>query len=72
MPKPKRPTAERASRSYGPQWVSVYEVARHLGISGEEANRAVALALARHRILTAGGAPPHSVALFRGLRESDE
>jgi hypothetical protein len=44
-------------------------MARHLGINAEEAQRAVALALARNRILTDGSEPPHSVALNRGLRE---
>ena len=62
-------TAERASRSYGPQWVMLDTVARHLGISDEEAQEAVALALARHLILTDGGVPPHSVALNRGVGE---
>ena len=37
-------TAERASRSYGPQWVMVHDVARRLGISDEQAT---ALALER-------------------------
>ena len=37
-------TAERASRSYGPQWVIVHDVARRLGISDEQAT---ALALER-------------------------
>ena len=40
-------TAERASRSYGPQWVMVHDVARRLGISDEQAT---ALALERHCI----------------------
>ena len=47
-------------------------MARHLGISDEEALQAVVIGLARRLILTDGGEPPHSVALFRGLRESDE
>ena len=40
-------TTERASRSYGPQWVMVHDVARRLGISDEQAT---ALALERHCI----------------------
>jgi hypothetical protein len=36
-------TAERASRSYGTQWIMLDTVARHLGITDEEAERAVAL-----------------------------
>ena len=35
-------------------------------ISGEEAEQAVALAFARHRILTDGGEPPHSLSLDLG------
>jgi hypothetical protein len=42
---------------------------RHLAISAEEAQRAVALALARRLILTDGSEPPHSVALNKGLGE---
>ena len=34
-------TAERASRSYGPQWVMVHDVARRLGIDDEQAQQAV-------------------------------
>ena len=45
------------------------DVARHLGLSDEEAQKAVALGVARHRIQTDHGEPPHSVALNRGLRE---
>ena len=32
-------TAERASRSYDPQWVMVHDVARRLGIDDEQAYR---------------------------------
>ena len=62
-------TAERASRSHGPQWIKVHSVARYLGISEEQAQQAVALAVQRHWIQTDGSVPPHSVALNRGLRE---
>jgi hypothetical protein len=85
MPKPKRSdlverlcdaiehlTAKRAARSYGPQWIALNDVAQHLGIADEQAQQAVALALARRLILTDGSFPPHSVTLFLGLRESDE
>jgi hypothetical protein len=65
-------TAERASRSYGPQWITVHDVARHMGITDEQADQAVAEALAQRRIIGDGSNPPHSVALFLGLRESDE
>ena len=45
----------------------LHDVARHLGISNERAaQQAVALALERHRIITDGGAPPHSVSLIWG------
>lgn len=76
MPKPKRPcskpdladrlcdaikhlTARRASRSYALQWIALSDVAQHLGLSEDEAEQAVALG--RHRIITDGGSPPHSV-----------
>jgi hypothetical protein len=45
-------------------------VARHLGISDDEAEQAVALALERHRIITDGGSPPHSVSLIWGGGET--
>jgi predicted Zn-dependent protease with MMP-like domain len=51
-------TAERASRFYAVQWVMLHSVARHLGITDEEADRAVVLALERRRI-KAAGSPPH-------------
>ena len=62
-------TAERAARSHGPQWIMVHSVARYLGISEEQAQQAVALAVQRHWIQTDGSVPPHSVALDWGLRE---
>ena len=62
-------TAERASRSYGPQWIMVHDVARHMDITDEQADQAVAEALAQRRIIVDGSNPPHSVALFLGLRE---
>ena len=62
-------TAERAARSHGPQWIMVHSVARYLGISEEQAQQAVALAVQRHWIQTDGSVPPHSVALDRDLRE---
>jgi hypothetical protein len=62
-------TAERASRSYAAQWVMLHSVARHLGITDEEADRAVVLALERRRI-KAAGSPPHSVSLIWGWGET--
>jgi hypothetical protein len=62
-------TAGRASRSYALQWIAVSDVAQHLGLTDEQAQEAVALVLERHRILTDGSEPPHSMALDRGLRE---
>jgi hypothetical protein len=47
----------RASRSYGPQWVMVHDVARRLGIDDEQAQQAVAEALAQHRKEPIGGSP---------------
>jgi hypothetical protein len=61
-------TARRASRSYGPQWIMVHDVARHMGITDEQADQ-VAEALAQRRIIGDGSNPPHSVAQFLGLRE---
>jgi hypothetical protein len=63
-----RLTAGRAARSHGPQWIMVDSVARHLGISEEQAQQAVALAVQRQWLQTDGSVPPHSVALDRGLR----
>jgi hypothetical protein len=65
-----RLTAERAARTYALQWVALSDVARHLGISDDEAEQAVALALERGRILTDGGSPPRSVNLIWGGSES--
>jgi hypothetical protein len=62
-------TAERAARSHGAQWIMVHSLARHLGVSEEQALQAVALAVQRHWLQTDGSVPPHSVALDRGLRE---
>src|SRR6476620_11598859 len=62
-------TAERASRSYGPQWVMVHDVARRLGVSEAEADVAVAEAVEAERLTGDGSDPPHSVALFQGLAE---
>ncbi len=50
----------------------VHTVARHMGITDEQADQAVAEALAQRRIIGDGSNPPHSVTLFLGLRESDE
>jgi hypothetical protein len=44
-------------------------VARHLGVSDEEVQESVALALARRLIRIDGSELPHSVALNRGLGE---
>jgi hypothetical protein len=54
-------TAERASRFYATQFVMLHSVTRHLGISDEGAQEAVALGLKRHRIQIDGSGPPHSV-----------
>jgi hypothetical protein len=43
----------------------VSDLAHHPGLTDEQAEQAVALALARHRIRTDGGSPPHSVRLVR-------
>ena len=61
-----RLTAERAARSHGAQWIMLQDVARHLGISDDEAQRAVALAVERGWLTTDGGEPPHSVSLIWG------
>jgi len=50
----------------------VRTVARHMGIADEQADQPVAEALAHRRIIGDGSLPPHSDALDRGLRESDE
>ena len=34
-------TAERQTRTYAAQWIMVHSVARHLGISDEEAQEAI-------------------------------
>ena len=47
----------------------VHSVARHMGITDEQADQAVAEALAQCRIIGGSSNPPHSVALFLGLRE---
>jgi hypothetical protein len=57
-------TAERQTRTYAAQWVMVHSVARHLGISDEEAQEAIQAA--GHRLKLAGY-PPHSVSLSRRL-----
>lgn len=62
-------TAERALRSYGPQFVTVHSVARHIGITDEQAEAVVAEALERSRIIGDGSNPPHSIAVFHGSRE---
>jgi hypothetical protein len=50
-------TAERASRSYGFQFVMVHTVARHMGITDEQADAVVAEALAQRRIIGDGSSP---------------
>ena len=57
-------TAGRASRSSALQWIALSDVAQHLGIDHDEAERAVELALQRDRIMTDGGSPPHSVSVI--------
>jgi hypothetical protein len=47
----------------------LHSMARHLGITDEEADRAVVLALERRRI-KAAGSPPHSVSLIWGWGET--
>jgi hypothetical protein len=59
-------TAERQTRSYAAQWIMVHSVARHLGISDEEAQEAIEAA--GHRLKRAGD-PPHSVSLIYGWGE---
>jgi hypothetical protein len=59
--------AERSSRRHGAQWIMLHDVARHLGISDGEAQRAVALAVERGWLTTDGSDPPHSVSLIWGL-----
>ena len=62
--------AERSSRSHGAQWIMLHDVARHLGISDDEAQRAVALAVERGWLTTDGSDPPHSVSLIYGWGET--
>jgi hypothetical protein len=59
-------TAERQTRSYAAQWIMVHSVARHLGISDDEAQEAIQAA--GHRLKRAGE-PPHSVSLIYGWGE---
>src|SRR5258708_4707403 len=62
--------AERSSRSHGAQWIMLHDVARHLGISDDEAQRAVALAVERGWLTTDGSDPPHSVSLIYSWGET--
>ena len=62
--------AERSSRSHGAQWIMLHDVARHLGISDDEAQRAVVLAVERGWLTTDGSDPPHSVSLIYGWGET--
>jgi hypothetical protein len=57
-------TAEGQSRTYAAQWVMVHSVARHLGISDEQAQEAIRAA--GHRLKCERN-PPHSVSLIYGL-----
>jgi predicted component of type VI protein secretion system len=50
-------TAKRASRSYATQWVMLHSVARHLGISDEESQQAVALAVASRPVVVSRRTP---------------
>ena len=59
-------TAERQTRTCAAQWIMVHSVARHLGISDEEAQEAIQAA--GHRLKRAGD-PPHSVSLIYGWGE---
>jgi hypothetical protein len=59
-------TAERQTRTYAAQWIMVHSVARHLGISDEQAQEAIKAA--GHRLKRAGD-PPHSVSLIYGWNE---
>ena len=59
-------TAERSSRGHAAQWIMVHDVARHLGISDDEAQEAIRAAGAR---LRCEGNPPHSVSLICGWGE---
>ena len=60
-------TAERQTRTYAAQWIMVQSVARHLGISDEEAQEAIQAA--GHRLKRAGN-PPHSVSLIYRERKN--
>jgi hypothetical protein len=51
-------TAERQTRTYAAQWIMVHSVARHLGISDEEAQKAIQAA--GHRLQRARDAPRQS------------
>jgi hypothetical protein len=62
--------AERSSRRHGAQWIMLHDVARHLGISDDEAQRAVALAVERGWLTTDGSGSPHSVSLIWGGGEA--
>src|SRR5258707_15823665 len=59
--------AERSSRSHGAQWIMLHDVARHLGISDDEAKRAVPLAVERGGLTIDGGGTPQSGSLMWGL-----
>ena len=60
-------TAERQTCTYAAQWIMVHSVARHLGISDEEAQEAIQAV--GHRLKLAGD-PPHSVSLIYGERKN--
>jgi hypothetical protein len=59
-------TADRQTRTYAVQWIMVHSVARHLGISDEQAQEAIEAA--GHRLKRAED-PPHSVSLIYGWGE---
>ena len=48
----------------------LHDVACHLGISDDEAQRAVVLAVERGWLTTDGSDPPHSVSLIYGWGET--
>ena len=56
------------TRTYAAQWIMVHSVARHLGISDEEAREAIQAA--GHRLKRAGDSP-HSISLIYGWGEHD-
>ena len=59
-------TNERRTRTCAAQWIMVHSVARHLGISDDEAQEAIQACGYR---LKRAGDTPHSVSLIHGWAE---